>query len=94
MGFFRGTRERVRGSRGGRAVGVRAAEVLLYLFINDQSDLNFHCCPVSTQFQGNFRMNIALWRTGGAEPEQIGLWSSLVRIRCTRPGMLFLRCIH
>ena len=29
MGFFQGTQERVRNSRGGRAIRVRATEVLL-----------------------------------------------------------------
>ena len=32
MGIFQGTQERVRNSRGKRAIGVRAIEVLLYLF--------------------------------------------------------------
>ena len=31
MGFFQGTQERVRNSRGKRAIGVRATEVLLYM---------------------------------------------------------------
>ena len=31
MGFFQGTEERVRNSRGRRAISVRATEVLLYL---------------------------------------------------------------
>ena len=31
MGFFQGTQERVRKSRGKRAISVRAIEVLLYL---------------------------------------------------------------
>ena len=31
MGFFQGTQERVRNSRGKRAISVRAIEVLLYL---------------------------------------------------------------
>ena len=31
MGFFQRTRERVRNSRGKRAIGVRAIEVLLYM---------------------------------------------------------------
>ena len=31
MGFFQGTQERIRNSRGERAIGVRAIEVLLYL---------------------------------------------------------------
>ena len=30
MGFFQGTEERVRNSRGRRAISVRATEVLLY----------------------------------------------------------------
>ena len=32
VGFFQGTKERVRSSRGRRAISVRATEVLLYLF--------------------------------------------------------------
>ena len=31
MGFFQGTQERVRNSRGKRAISVRATEVLLYI---------------------------------------------------------------
>ena len=31
MGFFLGTQERFRNSRGKRAIGIRAIEVLLYL---------------------------------------------------------------
>ena len=31
MDFFQGTQERVRNSRGKRAIGVRAIEVLLYM---------------------------------------------------------------
>ena len=31
MGFFQGTQDRVRNSRGKRAFGVRAIEVLLYM---------------------------------------------------------------
>ena len=33
MGFFQGTQERVRNSRGKRAINVRAIEVLLYIFL-------------------------------------------------------------
>ena len=33
MGFFQGTEERVRNSRGKRDIGVRAIEVLLYISI-------------------------------------------------------------
>ena len=33
VGFFLGTQERVRNSRGGRAISVRATEVLLYMQI-------------------------------------------------------------
>ena len=32
MGFFQGTQDRVRNSRGKRAISVRAIEVLLYMF--------------------------------------------------------------
>ena len=32
MGFFQGTQERVRNSRGKQAISVRATEVLLYIF--------------------------------------------------------------
>ena len=32
MGFFQGTEERVRNSRGRQAISVRATEVLLYIF--------------------------------------------------------------
>ena len=36
MGFFQGTQERIRNSRGNRTISVRATEVLLYsLFLND-----------------------------------------------------------
>ena len=33
-GFFLGTHERVRNSRGKRAISVRATEVLLYIFLS------------------------------------------------------------
>ena len=39
MGFFPGTQERVRNSRGKRAISVRATEVLLYiLFVENNSN--------------------------------------------------------
>ena len=38
--FFQGTQERVRNSRGKRAISVRATEVLLYSVIFAQSDFS------------------------------------------------------
>ena len=37
MGFFRGTQEGVRNSRGTRAISVRASEGLLYMYLLQQS---------------------------------------------------------
>ena len=37
MGFFQGTQERVRNSHGKRAISVRAIEVLLYMFIEQEA---------------------------------------------------------
>ena len=39
MDFFLGTQERVRNSRGKRAISVRATEVLLYLVVSNSSEM-------------------------------------------------------
>ena len=52
MGFFLGTQERVRNSRGKRAISVRATEVLLY-WLGLASDANF-ICAVATTFDAPF----------------------------------------
>ena len=39
MGFFQGTQERVRNSRGKRGISVRAIEVLVYIYFISPSSL-------------------------------------------------------
>ena len=46
MGFFQGTQEQVRNSRGKRAISVRAIEVLLYLFQDHLNRCDFDSLPV------------------------------------------------
>ena len=46
MGFFLGTQERVRNSRGKQAISVRATEVILYFYVHHQmfyESVNSNC---------------------------------------------------
>ena len=68
MGLFLGTQERVRNSRGKRAISFRATEVLLY-FVQNQTDLitsrvlcvNLHSWSLCYLFYGNFSFHSDKW---------------------------------
>ena len=46
MGFFQKTQERVRNSRGKRAISVRATEILLYIIFRDSKEKQ----PINQEF--------------------------------------------
>ena len=48
MGFFQGTQERIRLSRGERAISIRPIEVLLYTIIHLQITMWSEMCSLMT----------------------------------------------